>query len=246
MLLKHRFLSVLFAACLFLGTANAQSVWTSAGTGIVLSNGNLTADSPFPVQGAAIATNNSRHTGKWYFLVHIDVAEGSATGWHVGAGNGSAPLNRPPGTSASNSIGCYNGNVYRDGLSAGFAGTTFNLAGNYGVVAMDLDANLFWCASLNNLCVVDGAWSGPISANGNPASGLNGISMASVNDGVAVRPMWGADSFISDNRGTLFTSTLVADASLAGFTRWDTGGPSGCGGGPSPGSGQVPQVQIHQ
>ncbi|RUX93794.1 MULTISPECIES: hypothetical protein [unclassified Mesorhizobium] len=131
---------------------------------ISLSNINLTATALSAGSSTVKTTNSYSGSEKLYFEWTVN-SSGSFFG--AGFGNSSAVLASLLGIDA-NGIAIYNdGNVYKNGSSAGSIGAL--TIGNIVPIAIDRGANLFWCRK------GAGNWNNNGSAD--PATGVGGIAL---------------------------------------------------------------------
>jgi hypothetical protein len=203
----RKIVSLAFAICLIAWPAFAQTTtWNPSdiGTGLTLSNGNLTATSspstcssvwnyPNPFShfgGCAVRANASHSTGKYYFEVSVSSVGIFCFDVAIGIGNSGASLGLFAGATTSiadskgvietNAVSIFQGGG-NDAANVGIA-TVFK-AGDIVQVAVDLTDQLIWFS------VNGGAWSiyagytglshnPPIPAD--PATGIAGISTSSV------------------------------------------------------------------
>jgi hypothetical protein len=169
----------------------------------------------------AFPTVPGRHTGKWYFVAHLD--SGSTTGWVIGAANGSMPLNHYPGGQDGNSLGMYAGNFVTQSTPPQGQSAPSGL-GVWAIIYLDFDNNLAWGGVADSTCHVDATkWTGTGSTDGNPSTGFDGMNISQVNDGVSVMPAWGglATPSFGLQQVTLYTNTQMIGSTLGAAKYWD-------------------------
>lgn len=116
---------------LFGGDPNTYDVWTTAGSGITISNGGLTLTR---TGNASAKGGQGKSSGKWYYETLI-VVDGD---FMIGVGNAAAQLDQFAGQNTNSSGYRGNGTVTNPALSSLATYTT----GDYIGVGVDFDAGL--------------------------------------------------------------------------------------------------------
>lgn len=159
----------------------AATIWNPAaiGTGIALSNGNLTATYTGSSSTNAGKSNTSHSTGKFYYeTLWSSSTGGGSNAREFGIGNGSAgTTGYQVGVSDANSI------AYGLGGATFFTGSSIGSVLNCGAgggsgfcaIAVDFGANKIWLFSDN---VSSPGWNDDVLANQNPATGTGGYSLS--------------------------------------------------------------------
>ena len=167
---------------------------------LVLSNGNLTVTQPASVGWRSVRSTTSVSSGKYYWEVEIDDAQGGDT--MVGVGTSSFSLSSYAGSDA-NSYGWYgSGTKYTGAASYPYTPTytTNDVVG----VALDLDNGKIWFSK-------NGSWTGdPVAGTGEAFSGLSGEFYAAVS-------LYNANKILTANFGTSSFSYTVPDGFSAGL-----------------------------
>ena len=179
----------------------------TAGSHIVLSNGNLTATGSAGGVNNSVRGTTSQNTGKWYFEIliggstfneQIGVATSAlvgSSGLGGGSDNGSA---RPTdgSTAVASSFSLVNA-----------TGVTW-AAGDTMTFAVDFDAGKIWISKNSTWC-----------ASGNPTSGTN--PWATFTPNIRLFPAFSTASSTTD-AATLHTSvSTIVYSPPTGFTLWD-------------------------
>jgi len=197
--------------------AVASSTWNPSdkNSHLILSNNNLTfTNDGLGGTESAIRSIKSNSTGKKYFECHVGTNSGLLA---VGIAKGSASLSTCPGGGASSdSYGIHLGST-NNGLSfinggGIIVGPSFS-TGDFGGVAVDLDAKLIWWRN-NNAPTV---WNQGGSAD--PATGVGGVSYAALSGSTFFVEGGARDS--DNNSLTINMNGAGFNGSIpAGFSAW--------------------------
>lgn len=145
-------------------------------SGMVLSNGNLTATDTITQNSHSVRSSTAQSAGKVYFEI---TATQSSTDFAAGIANSTFPLTISSGLGAEgNGIGFYNVSptqaIYFNGAALS-NGVTAGATGDIIYFAADLDSKKLWVSSP----VMRGAstpWNNAAIGSQNPATGLGGLS----------------------------------------------------------------------
>lgn len=198
-----------------LALSATPATWSSSdkGTGITLSNGNLTAT----YTGAfgshySVRSTTSHNSGKFYLECLMGI--GAAGGPTLGVGDSGFNINNSPGfIGGSNySVGYQSsGAVTRNDGTVVTTYATF-VAGDVVCLAVDIDARLIWWR------VNGGNWNNSGAAN--PATGAGGFDISTVLGALFVA-FGGVSQFSGGDIGTInFGGSAYAQAAPAGFGNW--------------------------
>jgi len=177
------------------------------GTGLTLSNGNLTATysgSSFTNVGSTV----SKSSGKFYS--EFTIGQTTNANMEIGIGNSSLVLNGDYLGQTNDSISVFaDGNEAMNANFGGVIGPTF-VAGMVVCMAVDLTAKLIWFRGNG------GNWNG--GGTNNPATGTGGFSFSTMNAG----PYFPAAGFhnSADAMTANFGATSYAQTAPSGFGNW--------------------------
>lgn len=181
----------------------AIATWNPADkeASLTLSNGDLTVTQPGSNGWRSVRSTLSVSSGKYYWEITIDDAQGGDT--LIGAGTSSFAITSYCGSDAD-SYGWYgSGSKYNNGASSGYAPTY--TTGDVVGVALDLDNGKIWWSK-------NGTWTGdPVAGTGEAYSGLSGEFYA------AVSP-YNANKILTANFGASSFSYSVPDGFQAGLS----------------------------
>lgn len=189
-------------------------------SGIVLSNGNLTATypigSPFPTK-ANVRANLGRSSGKYYFEITVSAIGDTSLFW-FGLANASCSLAVAPGLDA-NSIGCRQTQVRFNGSSPINGGSTFQ-NGDVTGLAVDLGALKIWFRTPRG----SGPWNNDVIGSQNPATGTGGFSIAGFTAPVFPALFEGTNDGGANMTGVAnFGASSFTNTPPTGFTAWGSG-----------------------
>ena len=200
-----------FLAASFCTASVAATTWNPAaiGTGITLTNGNLTAN-PTSVSGwTSGRATTSKASGKWYFEVTIG-ASGTNTNVEIGVMNSGATLSSYIGSDTNGfGIGGSPTSYQICGSSGGV--TSFNYSNGAVIgIALDVTNRLIYYS-------INGTW----APSQNPSGGTGGqsLSACSLSSGFFPGVAFFATTAntLTGNFGPSFSETVPT-----GFSGWDT------------------------
>jgi hypothetical protein len=187
------------------------------GSGVAMSNGNLTATQTGGDNSRSmLATGGYKTSGKFYFRASCGPGDNYIL--QLGIATSALNVNSYIGVDA-NSI-CGDPNISH-GSPSDFSGghpVSFDAvatAGDYIVIAVDLDLGKFWATVQTAGGVLSTNWNG---TSGSPAAGSGGYSGVAGDTSVIIA------GGVYQNTGTitLDAASAISDATLVGFRPWDS------------------------
>jgi hypothetical protein len=189
----------------------AYAVWNPSDkeASLILSNGNLTVTQPGSSGWRSVRSTESVSSGKHYWEIEIDDAQGGDT--LVGVGTSSFSLSSYVGSDA-NSYGWYGSGTKYTGASSYPYAPTYTTGDIVGI-ALDLDNGKIWFSK-------NGSWTGdPVAGTGEAFSGLSGEFYAAVS-------LYNANKILTANFGTsglTYSAPTGFTAGLFNFVGYFTG-----------------------
>ena len=173
---------------------------------ITLSNGNLTATRTFSTTWVSVRSTTSHSSGKYYYeWLPIEFSGSYISG---GFANSSASLSNYAGVDANGISLVTDGNIYKSGAAT--ASGVIPTEGSVIGLAIDLDADLFWCRKDG------GAWS-----SGDPAAGTGGLALpAGMTSGDVFAAISLQSPFSPDTATVNFGASGFANGPPSGFSAW--------------------------